>query len=174
MSKSSHYSEFVEKDSHSIRIQINGKIESYEYIKIIEFSSDRKKMSVVVRRVEDNKIFVFVKGADSVMMNASNKDDDINGVVNCVNDMADLGLRTLMFGMKELDSKVTLETMPDTSIIENNLTILGATGLEDVLQDNVAQCIMDFKNASIKVWMLTGDKAETAQNIGISCGLIDP
>lgn len=49
---------------------INGKEETYEYIKIIEFTSDRKKMSVIVRRLEDMKVFNFIKGADSIMMKA--------------------------------------------------------------------------------------------------------
>ena len=52
--------------------------------------------------------------------------------------------------------------------------MLGVTGLEDTLQDDVAQCIKDFRTARIKTWMLTGDKGETAHNIAISCGLIDP
>ena len=77
-----------------------------------------------------------------------------------------------MFGMKELGKSVSKETMPDTKFLEKDLTLLGATGLEDLLQDNVAQCITDFRDAGIKVWMLTGDKADTAHNIGISCGLI--
>ena len=51
--------------------------------------------------------------------------------------------------------------------------MLGTTGLEDLLQDNVAATIKDFRKSGIKVWMLTGDKGETAHNIGISCGLID-
>jgi magnesium-transporting ATPase (P-type) len=52
--------------------------------------------------------------------------------------MANLGLRTLMFGMKELSKSVSKETMPDTKFLEKDLTLLGATGLEDLLQDNVA------------------------------------
>lgn len=62
----------------------------------------------------------------------------------------------------------------DDAVFETDLTLLGVTGLEDLLQDNVADCIRDFQKADIKVWMLTGDKGETAHNIGISCGLIDP
>ena len=51
------------------------------------------------------------------------------------------------------------------------MVILGATALEDQLQDEVADCIKDFRKAGIKVWMLTGDKQETAENIGYSCKL---
>lgn len=56
---------------------------------------------------------------------------------------------------------------------EADLTLLGITGLEDLLQDDVKKCICEFREAKIKVWMLTGDKGETAETIGISCGLID-
>jgi len=49
---------------------------------------------------------------------------------------------------------------------------LGATGIEDLLQDDVKKCIEDFKLAGIKVWMLTGDKGLTAKQIGMSCGIV--
>lgn len=62
----------------------------------------------------------------------------------------------------------------DPEQYENNLTLLGVTGLEDLLQENVKGCIKEFKEAKIKVWMLTGDKGETAETIGVSCGLLDP
>ena len=50
--------------------------------------------------------------------------------------------------------------------------MLGATGVEDLLQENVAKCIDDFRKANMKVWMLTGDKGLTAKQIGMSCGII--
>jgi P-type E1-E2 ATPase len=56
--------------------------------------------------------------------------------------------------------------------IECDLTVLAATGVEDLLQENVKECIEDFRAAGISVWMLTGDKGETAREIGVSCGLI--
>ena len=52
--------------------------------------------------------------------------------------------------------------------LESNLFLLGATALEDKLQDGVPEAIEDFRNAGIKVWMLTGDKLETAENIGFA------
>ena len=61
----------------------------------------------------------------------------------------------------------------DPDAFESSAQLLGATGLEDLLQDDVKSCIQDFKHAHIKVWMLTGDKGETAQNIGISTGIIN-
>lgn len=57
--------------------------------------------------------------------------------------------------------------------IETGLEILGATAIEDMLQDNVAKTIKQLKEAGIVVWVLTGDKIETAINIGHSCGLLN-
>jgi len=58
--------------------------------------------------------------------------------------------------------------------VECDLTMLGITGVEDLLQDDVAKCIVDFKEAGCKVWILTGDKGATANQIGISCGVLSP
>ena len=55
---------------------------------------------------------------------------------------------------------------------ERELTTLGCTGVEDELQENVAECIQDFQAAGIKFWMLTGDMGNTAQEIGYNCGII--
>ena len=58
--------------------------------------------------------------------------------------------------------------------VECDLTLLGITAVEDLLQDDVHKCITDFKEANCKVWILTGDKGATANQIGISCGVLDP
>lgn len=57
--------------------------------------------------------------------------------------------------------------------IEHNLELIGSTAIEDRLQDNVADTIKFMKSTGIKVWVLTGDKIETAKNIGVSAGLLD-
>lgn len=61
----------------------------------------------------------------------------------------------------------------DPESFEQGLTLLGTTGLEDLLQDQVKDSISQFKEARIKMWMLSGDKGETAKNVGIACGLIE-
>ena len=89
---------------------------------------------------------------------------------------ASKGLRTLVFGYKEMKdiSIQGIESWDDVQIseVESDLTLVGVTGVEDLLQENVARCIEDFRAANIKVWMLTGDKGGTAKEIGKSCGLI--
>ena len=57
--------------------------------------------------------------------------------------------------------------------IESELEIIGSTAIEDRLQDQVADSIQFMKKVGIKVWVLTGDKIETAMNIGVSAGLLD-
>lgn len=58
--------------------------------------------------------------------------------------------------------------------IENELEIIGATGIEDKLQNRVKETIEQLKSAGMVVYILTGDKRETAVNVGRSCGLIGP
>ena len=57
---------------------------------------------------------------------------------------------------------------------ERNLQLIGATAIEDRLQDKVPETIEFMRNAQIKVWVLTGDKVDTAKNIGFSCRLLTP
>ena len=58
--------------------------------------------------------------------------------------------------------------------LENNLRLSGVTGIEDRLQDGVPETLCALRNAGIQVWVLTGDKLETAQNIATSSGLFHP
>jgi magnesium-transporting ATPase (P-type) len=78
-----------------------------------------------------------------------------------------------MFACKEVGPDVNVESA-EIDALENDLELVGITGLEDVLQENVQECIRDFKTAEIKMWMLTGDKEETAHSVAVSCGFIDP
>ena len=57
--------------------------------------------------------------------------------------------------------------------IETNFVLIGSTAIEDKLQDEVADTISFIKEAGIKLWVLTGDKIETAINIGFSCSLLN-
>ena len=57
--------------------------------------------------------------------------------------------------------------------IEKNLKIVGSTGIEDLLGDKVGETIKLLREADIKIWLLTGDKTETAINVGYSCNLIE-
>lgn len=107
-----------------------------------------------------------------------------------INDFATEGLRTLLYGYRYmeqdeydswkkvyLDASTSLVDRQDKiekagAMIELNLELAGATAIEDKLQDGVPQAIDKLRRAKIKLWMLTGDKRETAINIGHSCSLI--
>ncbi|KAF3431702.1 hypothetical protein FNV43_RR26434 [Rhamnella rubrinervis] len=165
---------------------------SYKLLNVLEFNSSRKRMSVIVRN-EEGKIILFSKGADSVMFErlAENGRGFEAATQEHVNEYADAGLRTLIIAYRELgeeeyrefDEKFTLaknsvsadrETLIDevAQNIERDLILLGATAVEDKLQNGVPDCIDKLAQAGIKIWVLTGDKMETAINIGFSCSLL--
>jgi magnesium-transporting ATPase (P-type) len=109
-----------------------------------------------------------------------------------VEDASKEGLRTLLIAMKVVSQKqlehfekmcqlaeenivtreVELQQVYDE--FERGLVVLGATAVEDQLQDQVPETIKSMQQAGIKIWMLTGDKFETAENVGFSCRLIGP
>ncbi|CAM9311285.1 unnamed protein product, partial [Heterosigma akashiwo] len=110
-----------------------------------------------------------------------------------LNTFAAEGLRTLVCGVRELDSKLwaewektyhaaltTLGAGRDEAVtmaadqIEKSMKIVGATAIEDKLQDGVPDTIADLARAGIKLWVLTGDKKQTAINIGFSCKVLRP
>lgn len=113
---------FKDRSSDQIYIQVGDLEEQYQILKVNDFTSARKRMSVVLKK--GNKIYSFVKGADTIIMDRLSPDYDENVITN-MDKLASKGLRTLLFAMKEMES---LEEDPET-----DLTLLGATGLEDVL-----------------------------------------
>jgi phospholipid-translocating ATPase len=182
MARETGFVKFVKREetnesTDKITIEVQGKQEIYEILKVIEFTSARKRMSVIVKN-EAGQVINFIKGADETMMKRTTTFTD-SSTVDLGDKQAELGLRTLMFGFKNINSDgPSFDELRDTSqeilerTYEEDIEFLGITALEDILQEGVAGCIEDFKNAAIKVWMLTGDKKETAINIGISSSII--
>ena len=149
-------------------------------------------MSIVLKHpTKENTALCFVKGADSsvfpmclnykqgeeeILENSRGEahgNKNIKDIEREVEKLAGLGLRTLLYGMKEISwdgSRDPLEI--EVGEIESDLTVLAATAVEDLLQDRLKECIEDFRAAGIGVWMLTGDKGLTAKEIGVSCGLV--
>lgn len=104
-------SRFVLRDSDSIKIELQGKVETYFIKKINEFSSDRKMMSISVMREADGKMINFAKGADMVILNKlARKVEEENRLVTNLNKFAEKGLRTLMFAMRYLESDYLLNS----------------------------------------------------------------
>ncbi|KAG5099545.1 hypothetical protein JHK82_044597 [Glycine max] len=164
----------------------------YKLLNCLEFNSSRKRMSVIVED-EEGKILLLCKGADSIMFErlAKNGREFEEKTMEHVHEYADAGLRTLILAYRELDAEEYKEfdnkfsmaknlVSADQDIlieevsekIEKNLILLGATAVEDKLQDGVPECIDKLARAGIKIWVLTGDKMETAINIGFACSLL--
>ena len=114
-------------------------------------------------------------GAKASSLPPDHANNKIAEVEKTVEAMAKKGLRTLLYGRKDIFWDGTRDPMDlECEEIECDLDLLAATGVEDLLQDRVKECIEDFREAGISVWMLTGDKGLTALEIGVSCGLIPP
>lgn len=163
---------------------------TYTILNVNEFNSTRKRMSVVVR-TQDGRYFVYCKGADNVMLPRSRADEYTSTLEEELKRFASEGLRTLVLSSKELsedeyfawDSKyqyaVTSLVNRDgmladvAEVLEKDMKVVGATAIEDKLQEGVPGAIFNLAEAGIKIWMLTGDKEETAINIGHACRLIN-
>ncbi|XP_074604533.1 ATPase phospholipid transporting 8B [Brevipalpus obovatus] len=181
---------FKSRTPNSITIEVLGQEEVYELVAILDFNNVRKRMSVIIKR--DGKLKLYCKGADSVIFERlhSSSDDVKRETVEHLNHFAGEGLRTLCLAKKDLDEEflekwkiklheaaTSLENREDKiasvyELIEKDLTLIGATAIEDKLQDGVPECIANLSAANIKLWVLTGDKQETAINIGYSCQLL--
>jgi phospholipid-transporting ATPase len=144
-------------------------------------------------RCPDGKVRLYCKGADTVIMERLQNNNDLmaEATLRHLEEYAVEGLRTLCLASREINEQEFQEwfqvfnTAQTTvsgnraeeldkaaEIIEHDLTLLGATAIEDKLQDGVPETIHTLQEAGIKVWVLTGDRQETAINIGMSCKLI--
>uniref|UniRef100_A0A8B9X2V0 Phospholipid-transporting ATPase n=1 Tax=Bos mutus grunniens TaxID=30521 RepID=A0A8B9X2V0_BOSMU len=183
---------FRSRTSETIMVVEMGKARIYQLLAILDFSNVRKRMSVIVRTPE-NRILLFCKGADTIICELLHPScrslKDIT--MDHLDDFASDGLRTLMVAYRELDSAffqdwskkhseacLSLEDRENKiSIvyeeIERDLMLLGATAIEDKLQDGVPETILTLNKAKIKIWVLTGDKQETAVNIAYACNIFE-
>ena len=169
-----------------------GEEREYTVLNTLEFNSTRKRMSSIIR-MPDGKIILFCKGADSVIYARLQKGEQAElrkSTAEHLEMFAREGLRTLCIAQRQLsdeeyqkwsaehdlaaaavqDREDKLEAVSDT--IERELTLLGGTAIEDRLQDGVPDSISLLAQAGIKLWVLTGDRVETAINIGFSCNLL--
>lgn len=186
----------INTDITILEVSINGEIRCFEVVVEIEFTSSRKRMSVVVKDPRDGRYKLLCKGADNIIKerqrsNSIELDDEAEQELQS---FATEGLRTLCIAMRILGDREFFEWFREYSSIkcsddlktknekmkaicnrlEQNLRMLGFTGIEDKLQDGVPETIHMLHQGHMKCWMLTGDKMETAKNIGITCKLITP
>ncbi|XP_051945038.1 phospholipid-transporting ATPase IA isoform X1 [Xyrauchen texanus] len=171
-------------------VELLEKEEKYDLLHVLEFTSTRKRMSVIMR-TPSGKIRLYCKGADTVIYERladSSRYKDIT--LKHLEQFATEGLRTLCFAVTDISESSyqqwlevhqhastslqnrALKLEESYELIEKNLQLLGATAIEDKLQDKVPETIETLMKADIKIWILTGDKQETAINIGHSCKLL--
>ena len=178
-----------------VTIEINGQNKKFELLNNLEYSSERKRMSIICKN-DEGKIILYAKGADSMIEKLLNKGIVENKVIlektnDYLSEFAKKGYRTLMVAYKEIseeDYKSWNDKLGEVmknpghteeevfnlyDEMEKNLKILGSTAIEDALQDDVDSTINSMLSTGMKIWMLTGDKLETAKNIAISCKLFD-
>ena len=163
-------------------------IEEFEVLANFPFSSDTKRMGIILKNKKHGHIIYYLKGAENVMMKFVKK-EYIGYIKENAENLATKGLRTLVLTQKIIpkedfevwnreyqDAISSMENRKEkiaqtVSKLENNMDFLCVTGVEDLLQDDVANTIDNLRNAGMKVWMLTGDKVETATCISISAGI---
>ncbi|KYK59925.1 phospholipid-translocating P-type ATPase domain-containing protein [Drechmeria coniospora] len=179
--------------SDSINLEVLGEERHYPLLNTIEFNSSRKRMSSIVR-MPDGKIVLFCKGADSIIyarLRRGLQQQLRKQTAEHLEMFAREGLRTLCIARRELTEQeykewkvqhdaaaAALENREEkleavAELIEQDLMLLGGTAIEDRLQDGVPDTIALLGQAGIKLWVLTGDKVETAINIGFSCNLLN-
>ncbi|XP_028815916.1 phospholipid-transporting ATPase IA isoform X5 [Denticeps clupeoides] len=181
---------FSGRTPDSVIMESLGDEEKYELLNVLEFTSSRKRMSVIMR-TPSGRIRLYCKGADTVIyerLAESSRYKDIT--LKHLEQFATEGLRTLCFAVADISEATyqqwqevfqrastslqnrALKLEESYELIEKNLQLLGATAIEDKLQDKVPETIETLIKADIKIWILTGDKQETAINIGHSCKLL--
>lgn len=174
-------------------LNVMGEERTYTVLNTLEFNSSRKRMSAIIR-MPDGTIRLFCKGADSIIYSrlARGRQQELRRkTAEHLEEFAREGLRTLCVADRLLsedeyhawarehdiaaaaitDREEKLERV--SSEIEQNMMLLGGTAIEDRLQDGVPDTIQLLADAGIKLWVLTGDKVETAINIGFSCNLLN-
>ncbi|KAM7255635.1 hypothetical protein ACFE04_008533 [Oxalis oulophora] len=164
----------------------------FKILNLLDFTSKRKRMSVIVRD-EEGQIILLCKGADSIIFDRLSKNGRMyeESTTRHLNEYGENGLRTLALAYRRLEeaeynawndeflkAKTSIGSNRDamleqvSDLMERELILVGATAVEDKLQKGVPQCIDKLAQAGLKLWVLTGDKMETAINIGFSCSLL--
>ncbi|XP_052278161.1 phospholipid-transporting ATPase VA-like isoform X2 [Dreissena polymorpha] len=185
-------------DSVTVWLPAEGEVQ-FEVLHVLTFDSTRKRMSIVVKHPLTKDIIIYTKGADSSVLSVLAKKYKeepefkamLENTEKHIMDYAMQGLRTLCMAKKtishseyttwsaaHLAAESSLEEREEKLYesackIEDNLELLGATGIEDKLQDGVPETIAHLRAAGIKVWVLTGDKQETAIQIAYSSHLFN-
>uniref|UniRef100_A0A3P9K8I7 Phospholipid-transporting ATPase n=1 Tax=Oryzias latipes TaxID=8090 RepID=A0A3P9K8I7_ORYLA len=177
---------FTGSRGETMEINTFGKLEKYKLLHLLEFDANRRRMSVILQTPSGGTV-LFTKGAESAILPFATS-GEIEKTRLHVDEFALKGLRTLVVACRhfspeeymDVDKRLTAartalqqreERLQEAfDFIERDLQLLGATAVEDKLQDKVQETIEALRLAGIKVWVLTGDKHETAVSVSLSCG----
>jgi len=171
--------------------------ETYILLHTIGFSSERKRMSNIFR-MPDGSYRVYMKGADNFIYDrlteAHRTSEAMKTTLSNIANFGDDGLRTLMYSQMDIPTSTytawatqwaEAQLIADEKRREDVCTKLapqveeghmpiGASAIEDKLQENVGDTIQHLSDAGIQTWVLTGDKTNTAIMIGFACCLLKP
>ncbi|KAM8939291.1 phospholipid-transporting ATPase IC-like [Pelodytes ibericus] len=179
---------FLSRNQETITISELGIVKTYHVLVFMDFSSVRKRMSILVRDPE-GRIKLYTKGADSIILQRLHPSSSTDSLMDALDHFSEETLRILCLAYKEVEESnyeqwkmkhdegcISLHNREGLlndvyEEMENNLLILGATAIEDKLQNGVPETIELLRKGNMKIWMLTGDKPETAVNIAYSCNL---
>ncbi|RKF64197.1 putative phospholipid-transporting ATPase NEO1 [Erysiphe neolycopersici] len=193
--------QLIHRDRKSMTLQSVESMQPIVRVRILDifpFTSNSKRMGIIVQffenvellasNIDQGEIWFYQKGADSVMSSIVAANDWLDEEAA---NMAREGLRTLVIGRKYISSQNYQEfaknyreaslsiTNRESSMshviehfLEHDLELLGITGVEDKLQKDVKPSLELLRNAGIKIWMLTGDKVETARCVAVSSKLV--
>ncbi|XP_036372261.1 probable phospholipid-transporting ATPase IF isoform X4 [Megalops cyprinoides] len=177
---------FIGSNGENMEIKTFGRSEKYKLLHVLEFDANRRRMSVILQTPSGDKM-LFTKGAESSVLPYT-KSGEIDKTRVHVDEFALKGLRTLVVACRRFsaeeyeevdrrlhEARTALQQREERlaeafAFIERDLQLLGATGVEDKLQEKVQETIEALRLAGIKVWVLTGDKVETAVSVSLSCG----
>lgn len=183
---------FKSRTAQTITLEIAGSEEVYDLLAILDFNNVRKRMSVIVRNPL-GELILYCKGADTIILDRISHDTAPllkSATIQHLDKFAADGFRTLCLAYKKISTDVFNkwhEQQKEAAValtnrqeqldriydeLEQEMILLGATAIEDKLQDGVPDTIAELARANIKIWILTGDKQETAINIGYSCNLL--
>ncbi|KAI7866455.1 hypothetical protein BDF14DRAFT_1743655 [Spinellus fusiger] len=193
---------FLKQNAKVITVLVKGREERYTLLNVLEFNSTRKRMSVIVKPEKSDKIVLLCKGADSVIYERlceefgqqKNLEESQRKVrestASALEEFANEGLRTLCLSYRFISRKeytawnkrheeasASIHAREEKleqvyELIEREMLLMGGTAIEDRLQLGVPETIAELSKSGIKLWVLTGDKTETAINIGFSCNLL--
>ncbi|XP_065214740.1 phospholipid-transporting ATPase IA-like [Planococcus citri] len=182
--------ELTERDHTRAVVKVGSKYQTYHILCDFDFNNDRRRTSVIVENPQ-HEIVLYCMGADDVIFQRLTGNMRYLDVTSeHLDEFSSRGLRTLCIAMAKVDRgrfqdwyplyKEAQESLVQANLIDKaenaivqGLTLVGATAVEDKLQDDVPETIFNLLEAGIHIWMLTGDKQETAINIGFACRLLN-